>query len=137
MLNPYCTFQIETLKLGWCKIGGAKGAQAVADLLLFNQSLVVLDLRGNGLKDAGAAAISAALKGHSNENLTELDMGYNEITNEGAVSVAQVLYSPARARISVATIVSVARNIHDRMSVRDDGAISIGKNEPVAVSSKR
>lgn len=65
----------------------------MSDLLLFNQSLVVLDLRGNGLKDAGAAAISAALKGHSNENLTELDMGYNEITNDGAVSVAQVCFA--------------------------------------------
>lgn len=110
MLKPYCTFQIETLKLGWCKIGGAKGAQAVADLLLFNQSLVVLDLRGNGLKDAGAAAISAALKGHSNENLTELDMGYNEITNEGAVSVAQVYYSLTHVRLNVATVYCIARN---------------------------
>ncbi len=82
--------QIETLKLGWCKIGGEKGAQAVADLLLFNQTLVTLDVRGNGLGNAGAAAIAAALKGHTNEHLTELDMGYNEIKDDGACSVAQV-----------------------------------------------
>ena len=31
---------METLKLGWCKIGAEKGAQAIADLLMYNQSLV-------------------------------------------------------------------------------------------------
>jgi len=32
--------QVETLKLGWCKIGSDKGAKAIADLLMYNQSLV-------------------------------------------------------------------------------------------------
>ena len=82
--------QLETLKLGWCKLGEGKGAQAIADLLLFNQTLAVLDLRGNGLGNPGAAALSAALKGHTNEQLTELDIGYNEIKDDGACSVAQV-----------------------------------------------
>jgi len=31
---------VETLKLGWCKIGSDKGAKAIADLLMYNQSLV-------------------------------------------------------------------------------------------------
>lgn len=57
---------------------------------MFNQSLVTLDLRGNGLGNSGAAAIAGGLRGHENENLTELDLGYNEIKDDGACSVAQV-----------------------------------------------
>ena len=49
--------QIETLKMGWCHLGPDDGAKAVADLLMFNSTLVVLDLRGNGLGNAGAAAL--------------------------------------------------------------------------------
>ena len=37
--------QVETLKLGWCKIGADKGAKAIADLLMFNQSLVSFGIR--------------------------------------------------------------------------------------------
>ena len=47
--------QVETLKMGWCHLGPDDGAKAVADLLMFNSTLVVLDLRGNGLGNAGAA----------------------------------------------------------------------------------
>ena len=47
-------WQVETLKMGWCNIGPDDGAKAVADLLMFNSTLVVLDLRGNGLGNAGA-----------------------------------------------------------------------------------
>jgi hypothetical protein len=46
--------QVETLKMGWCHLGPDDGAKAVADLLMFNSTLVVLDLRGNGLGNAGA-----------------------------------------------------------------------------------
>ena len=38
----------------------------------------------------GAAAISQALKEHTNERLAEIDLGYNEIKDEGACAVAQV-----------------------------------------------
>ena len=50
--------QIETLKMGWCHLGPDDGAKAVADLLMFNSTLVVLDLRGNGLGNAGIVTIS-------------------------------------------------------------------------------
>jgi hypothetical protein len=46
---------LTTLKMGWCKLGADEGAKAVADLLMFNTTLAALDLRGNGLGDAGAA----------------------------------------------------------------------------------
>ena len=45
--------QIDVLKMGWCKIGEKDGAKAIADLILFNTSLTTLDLRGNGLGNAG------------------------------------------------------------------------------------
>lgn len=39
---------------------------------------------------SGAGWISQALKEHTNERLVELDLGYNEIKDEGACAVAQV-----------------------------------------------
>ena len=39
---------------------------------------------------AGAGFISQALKEHTNERLAEIDLGYNEIKDEGACAVAQV-----------------------------------------------
>jgi hypothetical protein len=39
--------QVDTLKVGWCKIGEGDGAKALADLLMFNQTLSTVDLRGN------------------------------------------------------------------------------------------
>jgi hypothetical protein len=32
--------KLETLKLGWCKVGGGEGAKALADLLMYNKSLM-------------------------------------------------------------------------------------------------
>ncbi len=48
--------QVETLKMGWCKIGGGEGAKAVADLVMFNTTLRTLDLRGNGFGNDGQSA---------------------------------------------------------------------------------
>ena len=35
--------------MGWCNVGPDDGAKAVADLLMFNNTIATLDLRGNGL----------------------------------------------------------------------------------------
>lgn len=40
---------------------------------------------------AGAIFLSRGLKEHQNEHLRELDMGYNEIKDEGACALAQAL----------------------------------------------
>jgi Leucine Rich repeat len=85
-----CMPQVETLRLGWCKIGEKEGAKAVADLVMFNTTLAVLDLRGNGLGNNGAILVSRGLKEHVNEKLTELDLGYNEMKDDGAFAIAQV-----------------------------------------------
>ncbi len=65
-LNPvlWATLQVETLKMGWCNVGAEDGAKAVADLLMFNSTLVTLDLRGNGLGDAGGAPFSMRRRTH-------------------------------------------------------------------------
>ena len=76
--------------MGWCKIGKTDGAAAVADLIMFNTTLRSLDVRGNGFENNGAILLSRALKEHSNEKLQELDLGYNEIKDEGACQIAQV-----------------------------------------------
>ncbi|CAK0782497.1 hypothetical protein CVIRNUC_005717 [Coccomyxa viridis] len=83
--------KVETLKMGWCNVGPDDGAKAVADLLMFNNTIATLDLRGNGLMDAGAKHLGRALKEHTNDKLTDLDLGYNEIKDEGACTLAQAL----------------------------------------------
>ena len=45
--------EVDTLKMGWCKIGGGDGARAMADLVMFNTTLRSLDLRGNGFGNDG------------------------------------------------------------------------------------
>jgi len=40
---------------------------------------------------AGAIYLSRGLKEHQNEKLSELDLGYNEIKDEGACALAQAL----------------------------------------------
>ena len=57
---------------------------------MYNTSLASIDLRGNNLGDYGAIVIANSLKQHENTNLVELDMGYNEIKDDGACALAQV-----------------------------------------------
>jgi hypothetical protein len=40
--------------------------------------------------DAGSMQLARALKEHTNEKLVEVDIGYNEIKDEGACALAQV-----------------------------------------------
>jgi hypothetical protein len=49
-----------------------------------------LDLRGNGLTNDGAIIISRGLRSAESKKLAELDMGYNEIKDDGACALAQV-----------------------------------------------
>ena len=85
--------QVESLKMGWCKLGKVEGAAAVSDLVMFNNTLHSLDVRGNGFEDNGAILLSRALKEHTNQHLKELDLGYNEIKDDGACQLALVRFS--------------------------------------------
>lgn len=95
------------------------GANAAADLLMYCPSLTTLDLRGNELGPGGAAAVARALReldssGSSSSaagaaegsesngdgasststasgGLDELDLGYNDIKDDGACAIAQAL----------------------------------------------
>lgn len=49
-----------------------------------------LDLRGNALGNDGAILIGRGLRQAENKGLAELDMGYNEIKDDGACALAQV-----------------------------------------------
>lgn len=52
-----------------------------------NQPILTRPLRPS----AGAIYLSRGLKEHQNEHLAELDLGYNEIKDEGACALAQAL----------------------------------------------
>ncbi len=110
--------------MGWCHVGADAGAKAVADLLMFNNSIAVLDLRGNGLGNAGAAQIARSLKEHTNDKLTELDLGYNEIKDEGACTLAQ-----ARPRTPLSGSLQV--NLVVQMAICNDkrAGLTMGCNE--------
>lgn len=49
-----------------------------------------LDLRGNGLGNDGAIIIGRGLRTAESKVLGELDLGYNEIKDDGACALAQV-----------------------------------------------
>lgn len=85
----------------------------MADLLMFNTSLQLLDLRGNGLGNDGAIFVSRALREHTNEQLRELDLGYNEIKDDGACAIAQVrcVGLHAAASSSLVTLMTARPNV--------------------------
>ena len=59
-------------------------ARAASSML--NQKCVARSAQG----DAGSIQLARALKEHTNEKLVEVDIGYNEIKDEGACALAQV-----------------------------------------------
>ncbi len=65
---------------------------------MYNTRLVSLDLRGNGLGNDGVIFLSRGIRGHENVHLAELDLGYNEIKDDGACALAQVCRPAAMYR---------------------------------------
>ena len=80
---------LETLRLGWCKLD-KEGAGHLAEAMRFNETIRVLDVRGNVIADQGCAAFARSLRIVC-ERMTELDMGYNEIKDDGAYAMAEAL----------------------------------------------
>ncbi|KAF6252092.1 hypothetical protein COO60DRAFT_1555123 [Scenedesmus sp. NREL 46B-D3] len=95
--------KLEVLKLGWCKVGGGEGARALADLLMFNNSLVQgpaqcgvkklaeLDMGYNEIKDDGACALAQALKANPECAVRELKLNANYITRFGQVALTEAV----------------------------------------------
>jgi Leucine-rich repeat (LRR) protein len=84
---------LTELHIGWTD-AGATGAEAIAAALSAgaNQhSLRVLVLDNNGIGDAGAIALSTALR--ENSGLQELQLATNDITDVGATALATALLS--------------------------------------------
>jgi Ran GTPase-activating protein (RanGAP) involved in mRNA processing and transport len=69
---------------------GDEGAEAVSMLLLNNTSITTLGLANNRIRKRGASALGRALE-HESSAVTGLDLGSNEIGNNGAVSLAKAL----------------------------------------------
>lgn len=61
--------------MAWCQVGDRDGAKAVADLVMFNTSLRVLDLRGNKFGNNGAALF----RGSSMARLLLLSDGWSVV----------------------------------------------------------
>lgn len=53
-----------------------------------------LDLRGNMLCDNGAMIIGRSMRQMQNASLAQLDLGYNEIEDDGAFTIANVRLPP-------------------------------------------
>jgi hypothetical protein len=47
-------------------------------------------VQGNGFKDNGAMAIARAMREMVSNNLVKLDMGFNEIEDDGAFTISNV-----------------------------------------------
>merc|ERR1712003_501997 len=58
-------------------MGGAQGAQEIADALRENSTLTTLDLSGNNVKDEGAVSLADALE--VNKTLSTLSLSSNYI----------------------------------------------------------
>jgi len=80
---------LDTLRMGWCKLD-KDGAGHLADAMRYNESISVLDVRGNVIADEGCAAFARSLRIVC-EKMRELDMGYNEIKDKGAYAMAEAL----------------------------------------------
>lgn len=73
----------------WRNKIGDEGAVALAEALVGNQGLKLLDLRYNYIGDVGVRALAKALE--SNEVLTELDMRSNQVLEEAGAVLAAAL----------------------------------------------
>ena len=70
---------------------GPEGAKAVADALLVNGSLTNLSIYGNSIMDEGVGGVCEAIQNNKATKLASLNIGYNEISQVGAKSVAAML----------------------------------------------
>jgi Ran GTPase-activating protein (RanGAP) involved in mRNA processing and transport len=112
------TASLKELYVRWNRIGavGLNGCDALAAGLGENASLTLLDVGTNELYDEGAAAFALALK--HNCTLTEINLERNEIHSEGACAIAGALE----------TNVSLHSLILSGNDVGESGGVALGKS---------
>eukprot|EP00474_Spongospora_subterranea_P011313 CRZ11771.1 hypothetical protein [Spongospora subterranea] len=87
----------------------------LAEAMLQNRSIVVLDLQGNGIVDAGATAFAHVLA--SNIYLTNINLSNNNIGQAGGIMISKAL-----AKNKVLTSLDISSN-----DIKDESAISIAE----------
>ena len=87
--------ELACLDLAWNRLGDQGAGNLGACVLLHCPKLSHLCLKGNGLEAAGSGRLAEVLSllGASNggTGLSDLDLGYNRIGDEGAQSISRVL----------------------------------------------
>ena len=89
---------------------GDVGAEALADVLMVNDVLKSLNLRGNRIGDKGATMLSKALK--KNRTLESLNLDGNQITKQGAIQLLAAIMGDATKPPNLAMKVSHALSLH-------------------------
>ena len=65
------------------------GATSIAEAIKVNKTLTDLNLCGNGISDAGVSSIAEAIK--VNKTLTDLNLSDNGVSDAGAASIAEAI----------------------------------------------
>lgn len=111
---------LELLSLGNNMIGD-NGAATIARGIAANNTITRVELYGNRIGDAGAAALAAAV----NDTMVDLRLGHNEIRNEGACALGAAILHPS-SRLQV---VDLSNN-----SIGDSGATGLADALSVATA---
>jgi Ran GTPase-activating protein (RanGAP) involved in mRNA processing and transport len=86
---------------------GADGVTHIAAVLRTHTALVTLLLPDNNALDGGAEAVAEAILAQGAPCLTQLDLGYNDISNRGATRLAKA----ARGAASLASLSLICNRI--------------------------
>lgn len=114
---------IESLDISANKVGGTgAGIKALRELLLRNKTLHDLDLSANSLKTIGALEFAPALK--LPNILLDLNLGQNEIGNEGVIAIANSLIEDGMEHGHC----YLARLSLDYSLMTDEGAIYLARS---------
>ena len=107
---------------------GKEGAEQLAILLQKNQNLRQVILRDGLLEDEGIEIIMNALKKYNSKKITYLDIGANDITEDGALFVAKGI----KKMTSLEEL-----SLDENVELCNKGAKRISKNIPFLSNLKR
>ena len=89
-INLFYTPSFPQSKLSFCNKRSCQSvATCIAEAIKVNKTLTNLNLRNNGIGDAGATCIAEAIK--VNKTQTNLDLRSNGISDAGATCIAEAI----------------------------------------------